>query len=105
MATTEVLLIERRDAVEWVTLNRPDAGNALNAELVGTLASYFEGLRSREDVRVVVLRAKGKHFCVGADLSGEAFADNKRSPHNIWALQRTIARIYVAMRRCPQPII
>lgn len=103
--TTEVLLIEQRGAVEWVTLHRPDAGNALNAELVTALASYFEGLRDREDIRVVVLRAGGKHFCVGADLSDAAFGDNKRSPHNIWALQRSIARIYVAMRRCPQPII
>jgi len=105
VTTTEVLPIERHDAVERVTLHRPDAGNALNAELVEALVSYFEGLRNREDVRVVVLRANGKHFCVGADLSGDAFADNQRNPHNIWALQRTIARIYVAMRRCPQPII
>jgi enoyl-CoA hydratase/carnithine racemase len=105
VATAEVLLIEQRGVVEWVTLHRPDAGNALNAELVGALANYFEGLRNREEIRIVVLRAQGKHFCVGADLSGDAFADDKRSPHNVWALQRSIARIYVAMRRCPQPII
>lgn len=105
MANEQVLLIEQRGSVEWVTLSRPDAGNALNAELVGALACYFEGLRDREDIRIVVLRARGKHFCVGADLSGDAFADNKRSAHNVWALQRRIGRIYVAMRKCPQPII
>jgi enoyl-CoA hydratase/carnithine racemase len=105
MATPEILLIEQRESIEWVTLNRPDAGNALNAELVGALAAYFERLRDRENIRVVVLRGRGRHFCVGADLSSDAFADNKRSVHNIWALQRSIARIYVAMRRCPQPII
>ena len=105
MATEQVLLTEQRGSVEWVILNRPDVGNALDAELVGALVGYFESLRDREDIRVVVLRARGKHFCVGADLSGAAFAENARSPHNIWALQRRIARIYVAMRKCPQPII
>ncbi len=105
MATEQVLMTEQRAAVEWVTLNRPDASNALNADLVGALVGYFEGLREREDIRVVVLRARGKHFCAGLDLSAGAFAANQRNPHNVWALQRRIARIYVAMRKCPQPII
>ena len=105
LALQKLLLIEQRGAVEWVTLNRPDAANALNAELVIALTDYFEGLRDRQDIRVVVLRAQGKHFCAGLDLSGSAFPENARTAHNIWSLQRRIARIYVAMRRCPQPII
>ncbi len=80
LATEQVLLTEQRGSAEWVTLNRPDAGNALNAELVGALAGYFEGLRDREDIRVVVLRARGKHFCVGLDLSGAAFAEEQAQP-------------------------
>lgn len=105
MTAPQMILIEQRGSVEWVTLNRPEAGNALNAELVEALANYFEGLRDREAIRVVVLRAAGRHFCVGADLSGSAFADASRTPHTIWRLQQSIARIYQAMRRCPQPII
>jgi len=105
MVTGQAISIEARGCVEWVTLNRPDAGNALNAALVGALADYFEGLRDREAIRVVVLRAAGRHFCVGADLSEGAFADAMRNPKTVWSLQRRIARIYVAMRKCPQPII
>lgn len=105
MATGQTLLIEQRGAVEWVTLNRPDAGNALNADLVAALANYFEGLREREAVRAVVLKAAGRHFCVGADLSGGAFSESSRNVKTIWSLQRSIARIYLAMRRCPQPIL
>lgn len=105
LTAPQMILIEQRGSVEWVTLNRPEAGNALNAELVEALANYFEGLRDREAIRVVVLRAAGRHFCVGADLSGSAFADASRTPHTIWKLQQSIARIYQAMRRCPQPII
>ena len=48
MNKEQVLLIEQRDSVEWVTLNRPQAGNALNDSLVDSLVSYFEGLRERE---------------------------------------------------------
>lgn len=105
MAKEQVLLIEQRDSVEWVTLNRPESGNALNGELVETLAGYFEELRDREAVRIVVLKANGRHFCAGADLSGDAFAQAERTPRTVWSLQRSIARIYVAMRKCPQPII
>lgn len=102
---TPVLLVEARDHVEWVTLNRPEVGNTLNAKLVDTLVDYFEGLRDRQDVRVVVLRALGKHFCAGLDLSPGAFEGLGNTPHDIWATQRRIARIYLAMRRCPQPIV
>jgi enoyl-CoA hydratase/carnithine racemase len=105
VATEQVLLIEQRESVEWLSLNRPEAGNALNGELVDALVSYFEGLPEREQIRVVVLKAHGKHFCAGADLSGDAFGESERTPRSVWSLQRRIARIYVAMRKCPQPVI
>jgi enoyl-CoA hydratase/carnithine racemase len=105
LAKNQVLLVEQRESTEWVTLNRPDASNALNSDLVEALSEYFEGLRDRESIRVVVLKANGRHFCAGADLAGGAFAQSQRTPRAVWSLQRAIARIYVAMRKCPQPII
>jgi enoyl-CoA hydratase/carnithine racemase len=105
LAEQDVLLVEKRGPVEWVTLNRPDAGNALNANLVERLVGYFEGLRDREDIRIVILKANGKHFCVGLDLADDGFASQERTAHNIWSIQRRIARIYLAMRKCPQPVI
>jgi enoyl-CoA hydratase/carnithine racemase len=69
------------------------------------LVGYFEGLREREDVRVVVLKSNGKHFCVGLDLAGDAFPEQERTVRTVWTVQRRIARIYLAMRKCPQPII
>lgn len=105
MAEQDNLLIEQRGAVEWVTLNRPDAGNALDEALVTALIEYFEALPERESVRVVVLRANGRHFCAGLDLNTGAFAANQRTPHVIWKLQRRIAKIYLAMRRAPQVIV
>ena len=105
MVTEQVLLVEVRGSVEWVTLNRPESGNALNTEIVEALIAYFEGLREREDVRIVVMKANGRHFCVGLDLASGAFNSQARSPRNVWSVQRRISRIYLAMRKCPQPII
>lgn len=103
MTSDNVIQIHREDSVEWVTLGRPTHGNALNTAMVDALVDYFEGLREREDVRIVVLRGEGKHFCVGMDLSSGSF--DAATPHNTWRAQRRIARIYLAMRKCPQPII
>ncbi len=101
----DVLMIESRGQVDWVTMNRPDASNALNQALIEALLDYFEGLRDNHGVRIVVLKANGRHFCAGADLAAGAFDDSSRTPHNVWRAQRQISDIYRAMRRCPQPII
>jgi len=99
------LIIEHRDAVDWVTLNHGDKGNALGEAMVTALAEYFESLAHNDNTRIVVLKANGRHFCVGADLSSTGFSESARTARNVWALQRSIARIYKAMRRCPQPVI
>ena len=101
---SDELLLEQKGEVLWLTLNRPEALNAMNAPLVEALRSTFESLKSRSDVRVVVLQARGKAFCAGLDLqSGGWEADD--SVQALFAMQRSISDIYRAMRRCPQPII
>ena len=75
-----VLHIDPRGPVEWVTLNRPESGNALNITLVEALSSYFEGLRDREAIRIVVLRAIGKHFCTGLDMNDSAVSGGGAQP-------------------------
>jgi enoyl-CoA hydratase/carnithine racemase len=58
------------EGVCTVTLNRPDALNAMNGELVDFLWHTFRSLRHDDDVRVVILTGAGdKAFCVGADLA------------------------------------
>lgn len=105
MEAEQVLLVERKGDVEWVTLNRPQSNNALNGVLVDALIDYFEGAREREEIRVIVLRGPGKHFCAGLDMAPDSFGEQSRTPHAIWRIQRRIARIYLAMRKCPQPIV
>lgn len=93
-------------AVLTVTLNRPDRLNAMNREMVADLRTLFQALYWDEEIRVVVIRANGKAFCAGLDL--QQASSSEQESHSVSAMlnrQRTIAEIYVAMRRCPQPII
>jgi methylglutaconyl-CoA hydratase len=52
-----------------VTLNRPERGNALDPEMLAGLSDTLAALRDRAEVRVVVLRGAGRHFCSGMDVS------------------------------------
>lgn len=96
---------ERQDALLTVTLGSPDNGNALSTKMVYGLMECFEGLAYDDSVRVVILRAEGKHFCSGLDLKDPSMSPAQRTPAALWAIQTSIARIYLAMRRCPQPIV
>ena len=101
----ETLLVERRGAVDWVTLNRPDKLNALNTVLVRELGEYFTGLYREYAVRVVVLRASGRAFCAGLDLEEYAGMEGEPSMQAALDIQTRIRDIMKAMRRCPQPVI
>jgi enoyl-CoA hydratase/carnithine racemase len=64
------VLVERRDAVAVVTLNRPEKRNAINRAMSTALAAAMEELEADEMVRVIVLTGAGdKAFCAGADMS------------------------------------
>ena len=101
---TDELLTEKKGEVLWLTMNRPEALNAMNAPLVEALRSTFESLKSRTDVRIVVLQARGKAFCAGLDLQSSGWGTDD-SVQALLTMQRSISDIYRAMRRCPQPII
>ncbi|PNU02834.1 enoyl-CoA hydratase/isomerase family protein [Novosphingobium guangzhouense] len=99
------ILVDRRDAVETVTLNRPDALNAFDEELTFALRAYLAALPQRQDVRVVILRAEGRAFCAGLDLAGWIDDGSQGKLQHYWRLQRSLSGLLELMRACPQPII
>lgn len=106
---TEALLVDHRDGVDWVTLNRPDSLNALDPSLIDALNDYFGRLQRDRKTRVVVLKGAGANFCAGLDLKHAMArrAGENATPGVTESLdsQRRIADIVMLMRRCPQPII
>lgn len=105
MSEEQLLIIEEQGAVSWVTLNRPDRLNTLAMPIVDGLVDYFRALQERPDIRVVVLKANGKHFCAGLDLEEDGDLGSEISPQVVYRMQKRIGNIYRAMRACPQPII
>lgn len=62
------LLVEQRDRVAIVTLNRPDRLNALNMKLVGELYDAFERCNADREIGVIILTGSGRAFCAGLDV-------------------------------------
>lgn len=62
------VLYEVKDRIGFLTLNRPEKKNALNAAMVSDLKALFAKAEADVDVKVIVLRANGDVFCSGADL-------------------------------------
>jgi enoyl-CoA hydratase/carnithine racemase len=100
------LLIEGRDGLEIATLNRPDRLNAMDPALVDALTHYLEGLQSRPEVRVLLLRGAGRAFSAGLDLHAWPLGqDGPGRMQRDLAMQRRFARLIRLMRACPQPIV
>ena len=103
--TYACLEIETHGAVEIVSLNRPDALNALSVEMTNNLNDYFSALHNRPEIRVVVLRGNGKAFCAGLDIKEHRAPTDEEAVVASWRTQTEIGNIYRKMRSCPQPII
>jgi enoyl-CoA hydratase len=77
MATYETILVEQRGAVTLVTLNRPQALNALNSQVLADLIAAFAAYDADESQRCLVLTGSEKAFAAGADIkemSDQGFA-------------------------------
>ncbi len=102
----ETLEVKNQDSLQWVTLNRPDALNAMNRQLVGDLHDLLDALHDDTRTRVVVLRGAGRGFCAGLDLKESAGGGNGAgSVSSGLRGQRRIAELMLKMHRLPQVFI
>ena len=94
------LLFDVADGVATLTLNRPDALNALNRPLKDALLDAIRRIGRDSNVRVVVLTGAGRAFCSGQDLreegDGSSLADELRERYN---------PLIVGLRRLEKPVI
>jgi len=102
IADDSVLLRHDADGVATLTLNRPQARNALSMALMKALQDALDAIREDPSVRVVILRGAGPAFCAGHDLK-EMRADPSRAATE--AVFRTCARLMLSITRLPQPVI
>lgn len=87
---SDTVLYERTDGIATVTLNRPDAMNALTGEAKADLIAALDQAHDDVDARAVLLTGSGKAFCVGQDLrehaeslrAGSGLGDTVRQHYN-----------------------
>jgi 2-(1,2-epoxy-1,2-dihydrophenyl)acetyl-CoA isomerase len=101
------LLHRVEGGVAWITLNRPDAGNAITPDQRNAMIDLLEAADADPAVRAVVIGAKGKHFCTGADLRGGQSPE--QPARAVGSVMRTIAtgaqRLIAAALDCRKPVV
>jgi enoyl-CoA hydratase/carnithine racemase len=98
------LLAETEGAVAVLTLNRPDAGNALTASLLESLAGKLEELAREGAARCVVLKGAGPRFSVGMDLNAMASGTAEENQKLISA-GGPLRRALKAIEEFPYPVV
>jgi methylglutaconyl-CoA hydratase len=100
----QTLELTLTDPVATITLNRPEVFNAINEVVIAELEDCVRALWHRDDVRVIVLAARGKFFSAGADLdwmkrmAESSYQANFDDAYKLAAMLRTIYT-------CPKPVI
>ena len=81
--TAPPVLHDKRGAAFWITINRPDKRNAINADVIAGIRAGYRAAHADSGVRAIVLTAAGeKAFCAGGDLQpGKGFAFDLSRPN------------------------
>lgn len=101
MASSEC---ERHGAAAWIWLNRPDVHNAFDGALVDELTSAFLELGCDKDIRAIVLAARGKSFCAGAQAQWMRQQGAATAEENATGARR-LATLFDTIANSPKPTI
>lgn len=105
----QYLLCAFERGVLRVTLNRPEARNAMSRAMLEELSALFAAVRDERSIRVIVLRGAGGHFCAGGDLK-EMMAGGLKAPaagevDPVVVFSRAFGTMLRAVGQAPQVVI
>jgi enoyl-CoA hydratase len=107
--SSDLVLYDVADHIASITLNRPEVANAQNMELLDQLDVAWTRAADDPDVRVIVLRANGKHFSSGHDINPNLVKVGTKTTVTVADIYETEARRYVGYslkwRNNPKPSI
>src|SRR6185295_6971007 len=106
MANYQTLLVDKKDGVTTVTLNRPEKRNAMSPQLHREMYDCLNDLRYDKDTRVIIITGAGESFCAGQDLK-QYFIEMDSQPERIRDEVREKSRQWrnEILRKMPQPVI
>ena len=102
------LEVTREGAIAIMTMNRPEARNALSMEMRASLSQEMHIAENDDSIRCVILRGAGDHFMAGGDVKGmaETFQHTPEEIKKNFVLRiHDLHPIMFAMRRMPKPIV
>jgi enoyl-CoA hydratase len=95
------VLFTVEDGVATLTFNRPERLNALNAEMLGEIASVFDRVRRQPEIRVLILTGRGRAFIAGADI--KEFPDS--DPLRARQFSRRGQEVMAQVEELPVPVL
>ena len=98
-----VLLVEKKEQIALLTLNRPESMNALSTELRKLIEDAFSDLRNDPSIRVAILTGAGRAFCAGLDL--KELAQGKGMIADLSAERKARINLTTPMKEFGQPVI
>lgn len=104
---SDTVVLERQGGVALITLNRPQAKNALDPATTDALVAHLRALRDDDTVRAVVLTGAGGDFCAGGDVKAMASSGNggSRSPEQRRAGMARYRDLATAMAGLDKPVV
>ncbi len=104
MKSYHTIEFEVKDKVGTLSLNRPEVRNAINGQMIDEIIDCLENAQQLKELRVLLLRGKGKTFCAGADINWMKEAA-KASVEDNYESNMQLARCFYSIYTFPIPTI
>ncbi|MBW1598753.1 enoyl-CoA hydratase-related protein [Streptomyces sp. JJ38] len=101
----DTVLYDMSEGLATITLNRPDAMNALDTELKNALRDALRQAADDADVRAVLLTGEGRAFCVGQDLKEHVSALDEHGGEALTTVEEHYNPITLAIASMPKPVV
>lgn len=101
MKSYRTILVENREGIGYLTLNRPEVRNAFNQEMINEIIDVLRQIDKDEEIRVLIITGAGKAFQAGADIAELSVM----RPMDLLRWNEGIVRINAALEKLRQPVI
>jgi 2-(1,2-epoxy-1,2-dihydrophenyl)acetyl-CoA isomerase len=105
MSDENLLLLEKKNGIATITLNRPDKLNAFNDELTFKLKDALKEAERDASVKAIVLTGAGRGFCSGQDLQARGLTDGGQRPSLGVSIRHRYNPIILKIRSMEKPVI